>query len=169
MVDGVRVFVAVVAGDALVLVVFQRRAELGAHITVGMMVALSASLRNTMLRAPVVDSERVLPAVLAANALVLVAGHCGAELGLGVAVVVAVAGRATSRYAVLRALAVDRILVLLAPLAANTAMAVERVGGAEFGRGVAVVVAIAGGKHWGRAVGGALPVNGILVLGAEVA
>jgi hypothetical protein len=100
---------------------------------------------------------------------VIVAAHDRAELRLGVAVVVAITGGATGGDAVGGALAVDRILVLLAPLAADAAVAVQRIRGAELGRCVAVMVAVAGGEHGGGAVDRALAVDRVLVFGAEVA
>lgn len=141
------------------------------HIAVVVAVAVVGALLlpNAVDGALFVDRVLVVVAVLARDALVLACRVLvtGAELGLWVATVMAIAAGAELGDAVLRALAVDRVLVVLAPLTANAAVLVERVLRAELGLRVAVMVAIAGRQQRGGAVLRALAVDGVVTFGAE--
>jgi hypothetical protein len=168
LVNRVGVLAAVLAADTLVLVSTAGGAELMAHVAVGVVVAVGSIFSDAVLRALVIDRVPVFAAVLARDALVLVRRVLvtAAELVVRVAAVVAIAARSHFRDAVLRTLAVDCVLVALAPLAADTAVLIKRVLGAELTLWVAMVMAVAGCEERRGAVARALAVDGVRILGA---
>jgi hypothetical protein len=142
-------------------------------------VAVSPNFRDAGSGAVLVDGESGVLAVLARHAGVAVEVACEsgdfvdlvrrAELGLRVAVMVTVAGGAGSGHAVLRALLVDRVGILLAPVAGGALVLVALDRGAELGFSVAVVVAIAVRLERRNAVTGAFVVKGVFTLLAVLA
>jgi hypothetical protein len=143
MVDRILVVVAVVAGDALVLVVVHVRAELARLVAVVVAVAMGAVVGDTVLGAMLVDRLLTSSAKLAWNARVLEGvveegvrhegALLGAELGEGVAVSVAVAFRPDLGDAVRGASVVDGVLARVAELAGDANVLVLGNVGAELG------------------------------------
>jgi hypothetical protein len=190
-VDGILGIPAVVARHALVLVARLRGAELGSSVAVLVGVAVGPERRDAVQRAVLIHRELVLAAKLAGEAAIGVGlGHstvhavdfhlvARAELGFGVAVMVAVAVGTDGRNASGGAVLIDGEARILAVLAWDAGVAIESAGEcsdfvdlvsrAELRLGVAVMVAVTAGAGRGHAVLGALLVDRVGVLLAPVA
>jgi hypothetical protein len=187
LVDRVRVFAAVLAGDARLREVafdyiqgrsldlqLRTRAKFRLGIAVVMLVAVSLRLRDAVRRALLVDRVKVLSAELTRDASmrcvhplegrILVDGIGGTELAITITPVVAITRRTVLGDAVLGTLLVNGVLRMLAVGTADALVLAAQDGGAELGLGVAVVVAIAVGIERRDAVLWTPVIERILVL-----
>jgi hypothetical protein len=172
VVDRVTAPVAVLARKTLVFVTFEVRAEFSGvrnpTTAMVMAIALGSRRRNARVRTLFVD-RKVVSAVVTRGTHILEMPLVAAELFPFGTVRVFVAVCAKLRDAVGGALVVDRILVLVAVLAANARVLMSCRCRAELSLHVAVRVCVASSAHRRDTVGGASMVDRVCVLAAVAA